>query len=259
MLSADELANVYRRYLDPQTNWWPVRFMLQLHEAVRIVYSHVLAEGGDGVDLGANIGLHTAGMLRAPAGRVFAIEANPLMIERILRRPDVSGHRVAVLNLAIVPFAQETVSFRISQKYIELGSVDPNYFSKHFPQSVHDAELEDITVRAQTLDGFLTLYGIRKGFIKIDLEGIDSEVLKSAIIPFANRMAISYETEIDKQVELWRHFRNFEYSVFDCFMNELTEETFALPRVAPIDRFAFPREYEVDAIRVKLDEFWQRY
>jgi FkbM family methyltransferase len=266
MLSLSALATIYRPYLDESTGWWPVEFHLKLHDAAKVVYGTVINSTSkkfkkiDVIDLGSNIGVHTIGMSKFMPERVHvtSVEANPYMVERLRGHTEITQSKnITILSLAITPYSKAEVSFRISRKYIELGSVDPKYFETFFSDYTHDAELEDVRVQASTLDKLIQEYSLVPRFIKFDLEGVDDQVLLTSQSVFRYRTRIMFETK--NSLDLWQLFEHHEYRIFDCFMNELYLDTFCSSEVCPIDRFAFPKEApEINEVANLVRLFWSR-
>lgn len=188
------------------------------------------AEAGDGlvvVDCGANIGVHTVEMARHMTGwgRVVAIEAQ----ERLYYA--LCGN-IALNNL----FNASAIHAAVGEFDGMLGVPQPNYLKpasfgsielKHKPdteyvgQSISYAAKDLIKISQTRLD---SLNLPRLDFLKIDVEGMEVEVLRGAreaIAQFRPTMLIEWIKS--DQVVLEKILREFGYEIKVCGANLLAK------------------------------------
>jgi FkbM family methyltransferase len=138
----------------------------------RRLYRQFIAKGDLVFDVGANVGLKTKTFL-ALGARVIAVEPNPAC-ENIIR----SRCRRAVDGglLRIVPRAVGARSGNI-ELYIHEMDNTMSSGSKQFIAACDDVTWRKIDVEMVTLDDLIRRFGA-PDFIKVDVEGMDAEVLQ---------------------------------------------------------------------------------
>lgn len=203
--------------------WWVVR-------------NHV-SPGDVCVDVGANVGAITLLLAKAvgTTGRVYSFEPGPVFCERLRK------------NVALNPSIQNNVTaFNVGvadKKGVLHWAEDPE-----FPGNAHMFGKKGMEVEVVTLDTFLLPQLTRMDFLKIDVEGMELEVLtgaKELIRKF--RPKIIYETMMD--FELYRKapirkltedfLRENGYELF-----RVTEKEGAVPVTYPhfsLNTLALPR------------------
>ena len=142
-------------------------------ELAQVCREHVDA-ARDAIDVGANIGLYSlllADLLRG--GRVLAIEPTPAALGRLRRNIVANGCDAQVLVYAGAAAASNgTVSIATvpgREEYSTAGALSH--------PSVGNAAFETIQIAAQTIDSLVAAFGLRPGFVKIDVEGMEHTVL----------------------------------------------------------------------------------
>ncbi len=236
-----ELATSYFPWL--VHGWWPESFMLRLHSVMQLVLGSTVTPGEVCVDLGANVGRHTLAMREAVGsmGRVIAVEPHPRLAQQL------RGLDVEVVEAAICLDETSVTRFwapKWESGSHEIGSTLPNYAEKFFGLS-EDA-LESFTVPSLQLGALLQGKGITDvAFLKVDIEGLDTEVLLRASTElgpdrFPAVVAWEHNAEVagSSASDLVAALNALGMVVFDSFFNVLTTETALDPRVSPIDRFA---------------------
>jgi FkbM family methyltransferase len=134
------------------------------------VIQRVLKDGEVAVDVGANVGALTLPMAKivGSAGQVVAVEPGPETYRRLLR------------NLEMNP----SISARVHAFPVGLGEKAGDLFWREDPVNLGNAGLlgsKGVRVPVRTLDELVgDLVVTRIDFIKIDVEGMELEVLKGA-------------------------------------------------------------------------------
>jgi FkbM family methyltransferase len=150
------------------------------HQARRALYRPFIVKADLVFDIGANIGGVTDAML-ALGARVVAVEPNPTLAGKLRRR---YGSTVQVEEVA--------VGARPGTAELHLG-VDPGHSTLSKEWLVRAPTpgrwKETVTTTVTTLDALIAKHGV-PAFIKIDVEGYDSEVLAGLSVPV---QALSFE------------------------------------------------------------------
>lgn len=130
-----------------------------------------LKEGMTFFDIGACLGYYSllAAKLVGPQGAVHAFEPNPTLIE-VLRRNLAGRSNVHVVHKA-VSGASGSVEFHVAPlPYIGTSSIRAGW----------QRRTERVTAEATSLDDYCRASGAYPDIIKLDVEGVEDEVIKGA-------------------------------------------------------------------------------
>lgn len=169
------------------TIWWHKAVLDDM--AIRTV-QYLLNPGDTAVDIGAAIGLYTAGMLFAVGrdGRVFTFEPNPAHLTML--REMQRGRPQMVLKPIAVSSAAGEAEFMVpivdGIKGLGLGSLEDL-------RSKMQANVATFTVPVAALDD--ALGGVSPALIKIDVEGHEDAVLAGASRTLASQPTVVVEFE----------------------------------------------------------------
>lgn len=166
-------------------------------------------------DVGANIGTFATWMARAfPQGKVYCFEPQHAVFQQLAGNMAINNlYNAFTYNMAL----------GTENKFVQFNQ--PNYFTpndfgtfslktdKHLPRTT-----ETITVEMQTLDNFVSVYGIRRlDLLKIDAEGMDLEVLMGAeqtIKRFLPRIFVEHsDNEISIKDSIMEFLSQFDYDL----------------------------------------------
>lgn len=156
-------------------NWCEQRYYARHGEVELHLVPHLCRPTRDALDIGAGDGCYVHG-LRQHARHVIAFEPLPWLARKLETKfhRDIRRGRVTVRALALSS-AQGSSVLRVpvvDGRHIEAGSsLSPAVAAKH-------ALTRDVPVRTAPLDA---AYGGNAGFIKIDVEGHEEEVLAGAL------------------------------------------------------------------------------
>lgn len=149
----------------------------EFERAIAEAYLERMDRTRDALDIGANIGLHTVLLARAlTGGRVLAVEpaAGPLRcLRRNLRMNDVENKVVVFEGVASDKLGHiqlKTIAGR--EEFSTMGVLDH--------PMVRGERYDSVTVAATTIDELVERYGLKPGFLKIDVEGCEHLVLDGA-------------------------------------------------------------------------------
>jgi FkbM family methyltransferase len=138
-------------------------------EVARIVCDNI-DPNRDAIDVGANVGLFTVLLsnLLSPANRVLAIEPTPGALKYLRRNIETNGQgtRVVVFDGVASNAPGEA---RLMEEYSTLGAM------AH--PAVSGRSHQQLAVASDTIDSLVSRFGLRPGFLKIDTEGSEHDVL----------------------------------------------------------------------------------
>jgi len=162
-------------------------------------------------DVGANYGTHSLLFLKHGVTTV-AFEPNPYCLEEI-RGLWALNNVVGELIPAAVGDCEGEAEFWFPLRETWLGSLVES--TRERMTSDHD--LEKIKVKINTLDDFVSTSELVPDLIKIDTEGNELNVLLGAkwTIARARPIIIFEANNLTSRSELWKIFKEFEYSIFE--------------------------------------------
>ena len=166
-LSDEMMREIFRNnWLFVHSDDWGDLF----EEVTHAIYSYVLDEGDAAIDCGTNIGQHTRAIARAcgRTGKVFAVEANPTMMQET-RRVASNLPTIEFVERAVWHTADEVKTFHVYAAETGLSSLAVN-------TGAH-TESTAIDVTTTTLDALATT---RISLIKMDIEGAEYHALLGA-------------------------------------------------------------------------------
>jgi FkbM family methyltransferase len=158
---------------------------------LRAYIEQTLGPGDVFIDCGANVGYFSvlANKFVGPQGRVISIEANPLTFELLKRNLKSNGFGEPI-NCALTTSGGEVDLFMPAE-----GDV---YSSLKIGGLVKEADVHSFKVKGMTVDQIVRDSGLTKvDFLKIDVEGADLDVLRSAVETirrFRPKVSIEYGT-----------------------------------------------------------------
>jgi FkbM family methyltransferase len=154
---------------------------------LRAVAAAAVPADGVILDIGANIGLSAlafAGLV--PAGRILAVEPSPRSLAALretLRLNGLAG-RVAVAPVALAD-APGTLAFHEAEHSAGAHLLDPNMLA-----GIVGAQ---VTVPVTTLDALVAEHALPAlHFVKIDVEGFETEVMAGASATFARHRPVVF-------------------------------------------------------------------
>lgn len=193
---------------------------------------HHITRRGAAVDVGGNTGL-TAAMLSAFSEEVHVLEANPEM-EAVIRATNQGNETIHVVMKAVSR----------TEGHLAIYPVGPNNTSA----VAHDKAVP-MRVPCTTLDAYATETGIRPSVLKIDVEGVDGEViLGGASVIDRVRMPIFFEHPL----------ANFgAYAIDEATAQEAL--TFLAQRYRLLAYPTMDQLYPAHALGMPLDAFRETY
>lgn len=153
---------------------WNLFFWGAYDARLRDFLGSALAPSATAIDVGANVGVHTLAMARAVrGGRVVACEPSPAVVERLRANVALNG----LANVTVEPVA---VSDRRGD--VTLAVPAPGESNQGTARVMRDPGAPgSVTVPAVTLDSLVESAALdRVDLIKIDVEGLDTAVLRGA-------------------------------------------------------------------------------
>jgi FkbM family methyltransferase len=165
----------------------------------RQLYTHFVMPGSLVFDIGSNIGDKIAAFL-ALGAKVVSVEPNPDCVEQIRRRfeREIKTGALQIEPVAVAAGTDElTLSIFKNESAMTTGSRE----FMQFATSVVGTPIREIRARATTFDTLVARHGL-PSFAKIDVEGMDSDVLKTiSVRPLA--LSFEYHTADD----VWENTR----------------------------------------------------
>jgi FkbM family methyltransferase len=171
------------------------------------------------IDIGANCGNHTLFYARhTRACRIYSFEPNPPALQLLLR------------NIAANPGCSESIDTSLagcalghSHEWVRVGRrTEDNLGATRL-----EAAGQDDGIKCSKLDDLQLVGDI--AFIKIDVEGMEMEVLNGAEKLFAQfRPALAIEVELNNESEFWRWARSHKYQLVNAFRDYLPVWNFVM-------------------------------
>ena len=217
----------------------------------------IINAGDTFVDIGANIGYYTmlASYLVGESGKVLSVEATPRTfstLEKNIRK----NKNITAVNIALSDSDQEITLMDYGSKYSGSNSLNPK-----MPKEVADfikTKGVEIKIKTTTLDKFIKNKHFVPTFIKLDVEGYESNILKGMTKVLNNDRPI-FSVEMCKHPE-WKdnvnetfkllidkHYVSFEISPLG-YLKPITQDNYET-----IDIVFVPME-KIDSIKHLLLE-----
>lgn len=186
------------------------------------------------LDIGANVGNHTLFYARyTRAKRTYPFEPNPaarsILIQNLISNPD----RAQKIDLRYVDLAlgRDDSTLRV------VSSPENNIGATRFARDgISRSSLDDQDIRCARLDSLD--FADRVGFMKIDVEGMEIEVLTGATgLIEAQRPTISVEVSSANELGFWTWINDNEYQIVSMFCEYIDVKTYLIvPRTVMKER-----------------------
>jgi FkbM family methyltransferase len=163
------------------------------------------------IEVGANMGVHTVPMARALSGRrLLALEPQPVIFQQLCANLALNG----LMHVTALPYAcgSATGAIRIeTQDYLRPGNFGAA--SVGFPAR---ATASETIVQCVRLDDLVPPDGEAVGLIKIDVEGMELEVLQGArgILERSRPMLYVENDRVERSAELIGWLMEREYRLW---------------------------------------------
>lgn len=156
------------------------------------VYEEFLRPGMTVVDAGANIGLHSLFFSKqvGEGGKIYAFEPSKKIFRRLIEH--IQNNRVTnIEGLCLALGARQGTAEVVDNE---------EDTSRTFLRSDLSDRAETSTVTVETLDSFAKVRGLGKiDFLKIDVEGFESEILAGALDLLARQAIQVIQIELDER------------------------------------------------------------
>lgn len=156
------------------------------------VIRRMLFGGGDFVDAGASIGIYTVDVARflGTRGRVLALEPNPRVRARLEENIQLNGCTNVIVSDVAVAAASGHAQLHVP-RYGD--SAWASLSSAWVDGSEWVGERDIVEVEAVTLDAVVARHSLRPAVVKIDVEGLEADVLRGAESVLEHRPAVLVE------------------------------------------------------------------
>jgi FkbM family methyltransferase len=148
------------------------------------LFSGIVGDGHNVLDVGANCGLHTVGFAKSAGseGKVWAFEPVLYSFEKLQLNLAINGLSNTVCVNAALGESKTTVKMNVAKPdsfYLGNSSIVKN---EKYDSLDATGELDILDVKMLTIDEYFSSQEVeRLDFIKIDVEGYEISVLKGAI------------------------------------------------------------------------------
>lgn len=156
------------------------------------VYDEFLRPGMTVVDAGANIGLHSLFFSKrvGEGGKIYAFEPSKKIFRRLVEH--IQNNRVTNIEGLCLGLGAKQGSAEVVDNEEDT--------SRTFLRSDLSDGVEASTATMETLDSFAQIRGLEKiDFLKIDVEGFESEILAGALQLLTQRAIKVIQIELDER------------------------------------------------------------
>ena len=237
----DNLYNDCKIYLDP--SFFIEKWILEKGCWEPHVISYInsfLRPGQTCLDIGANAGYHTLLLAKivGDAGQVLAFEPNDLTYTRLLRNMELNPHLAQVTRCYKNALGDKPAILRVYQA----GQTGNAYVAESFKKELWNRGSESDYTECEVLVLDNLLQGKPIHFLKIDVEGMELEVLRGAKRSIIEHQpVIVYETLLDC-------FDRQKIEQVEILLRELGYELFGLdPQKPQLFKVTYPR-YQPDTL-----------
>lgn len=150
--------------------------------ALRRFYRDLIAPGDYAFDIGAHVG-HRSRALAAAGAQVVAIEPQPLFSAFLARRVACASIAIRAIALGAAP---GRATLHVSSRHPTVSSLSSRWIDQvgHQPGFRRVRWPERVEVEVCTLDALIAEFG-RPAFCKIDVEGLEADILAGLSQPVA--------------------------------------------------------------------------
>lgn len=167
------------------------------------------------VDVGANIGTNTIPFAQSvgPEGLVFAFEIQPVLLQTLCANAALNG--LENIRPFSIGLHERPGQARIGRVRYKSGVVNFGGLSLGVLANV-DAQHKETPLVLETLDRLLSHLGQKPRLIKIDVEGLEREVLSGALETLRRDRPLLYveNDRLDQSAELVNIIRSAEYELY---------------------------------------------
>ncbi len=181
------------------------------------LFKRLVKKGMVVLDIGANVGYYTllAAHLVGDEGKVFAFEPDPYNFDLLCKNIEVNGYR------NVIPVRKAVSSKSGKRKFF----LDKNNLGGHSLSKANVGTSASITIEATSLDDYFKNTDYKVDVIKMDVQGLEMEVLEGMT------NTINRNDNLKIITEFWpMGLRNSGSSPKD-FLNKLVEYGFALYQI----------------------------